>query len=96
MVELYLKHGRDDPAQDLDDWGFDGPRLQNCTGIHQTYGTPANIFFQTEQDRDAARALTGWEVWDQNGLTVRWQDDLVVANGKFYGDWGIWVEIKNA
>ena len=92
QVELYLKHGRNNPSEDLEEWGFDGPRLQNVIGTHQTYGTAIKVFFATEADARAAQGLTGWEVWDANSLTMKWKDDLVEAGGKFYGDWGLWME----
>lgn len=38
MLYIRLFHGRDDPEEVLDDWGFDGP-LIGPVGITWTYGT---------------------------------------------------------
>ena len=37
MLYLKLFHGRNDPAQDMDDWGFDGPVFGPYEFIHTTY-----------------------------------------------------------
>ena len=37
MLYLKLFHGRNDPAQDMDDWGFDGPVFGPYDFIHTTY-----------------------------------------------------------
>lgn len=34
-VELF--HGRDDPAEDMEDWGFQGPVLGPFKAVHMTY-----------------------------------------------------------
>jgi hypothetical protein len=36
-VFLKLLHGRDDPDQDMQDWGFDGPTLGPFVAVHVTY-----------------------------------------------------------
>lgn len=36
-VYLKLLHGRDNPAQDMQDWGYDGPMLGPFEAIHITY-----------------------------------------------------------
>ena len=37
MLYLKLFHGRNDPAEDMDDWGFDGPVFGPYQSIHTTY-----------------------------------------------------------
>ncbi len=37
MLYLKLFHGRTDPAQNMDDWGFDGPVFGPYDFIHTTY-----------------------------------------------------------
>lgn len=91
--ELYLLHGRNAPDEKLEDWGFDGHRLQGVTGIHQTYGNPVNVFFVDREAMLNAKARTGWEEWDENALTMKWREDLVYtiegAVESYYGDWGL-------
>lgn len=99
-LELYLIHGRLRPEQDMEDWGTDGPRLKGVTGIHQTYGSPANIVFTDKAAADEAQRITGWAFWDENMLTMKWEGDLVVCydaktqTTTYYGDWGIMIPKK--
>jgi hypothetical protein len=92
-MDLYLHHGRATPDQKLDDWGPSGPRLLGVKGIHQTYGNPANVFFESAAACKEAQRLTGWATWDDNALTMAWRDDCVHVTGPegeaFYGDWGL-------
>ena len=37
MIYLRLFHGRTDPAQDMDDWGLDGPIFGPYEFVHTTY-----------------------------------------------------------
>lgn len=93
MMELYLHHGRKTPDEALDGWGPNGPRLQGVKGIHQTYGGPVNVFFDSQSAMIEAKRLTGWDPWDDNALTMRWQEDCVHVHGPdgelFCGDWGL-------
>jgi len=93
-MELYIHHGRKSPDEKLDNWGPEGPRLKGVKGIHQTYGNPANVFFDDAAAQQEAKRLTGWEEWDENALTMRWSEDYVLIKGPdgvemFYGDWGL-------
>lgn len=95
-MELYLHHGRKTVDESLDDWGPNGPTLKGVKGIHQTYGNGPNVFFKSRNYMILAKALTGWEEWDDNALTMRWapnNEGLVEvrdgSNTIFYGDWGI-------
>lgn len=36
-VYIHLFHGRDDPEQRMDDWGYQGPTLGPFPYIHTTY-----------------------------------------------------------
>jgi hypothetical protein len=94
MLNMYIHQGRRTPDESLGDWGPDGPTLSGITGLHQTYGGAANVYFTARAAMLEAQRLTGWEECDNNGLTMRWQDDCVVVDepGKprmFYGDWGL-------
>lgn len=110
-MDFYMLHGRtapDGPPQsiddkgnvtDIDDWGFDGPRLGGVVGFHCTYGASGhwNLWFDEPTSADIAQALTGWERWDDCALTVRFSDDgtLVAIRDRdynrdhFFGDWGL-------
>ncbi|RZN30502.1 hypothetical protein [Bradyrhizobium sp. Leo121] len=91
--DLYLHHGRKSVDEDMNDWGSRGPVLKEVIGIHQTYGSPINVYFANRAAMLAAQQLTGWDIWDDRSLTMRWKDDLVevISNGEavFFGDWGL-------
>ena len=96
-MRLYLLHGRHKPDDELQDWGFDGPKLEGVEGIHQTYGNPINVHFKTEADCKHARAITGWIELDRTTLTMLWDDDMVLIQPEFgeeafFGDWGLMAE----
>ncbi|HGF1398125.1 TPA: hypothetical protein ACF8SI_003108, partial [Legionella pneumophila] len=59
-MKLRLYHGRNNPEQEMDDWGFEGAILNDVDGIIWTYGVP-RIFFVTESALKKAKDLTGWE-----------------------------------
>ena len=106
-MDFYMYHGRtrDDggptsrDGEPVDDFGFEGPRLERCIGFHCTYGAQGdfNVFFEDWQARAIAQAQTGWDTWDDNGLVARFSkgNDLVEIKDResralhFFGDWGI-------
>jgi hypothetical protein len=101
MFNLYLKHGRITADESLQDWGPDGPTLENVKGIHQTYGNAANVFFKDRASMLAAQTKTRWSEWDDNALTMNWESDCVVVVGEdgikmLYGDWGLILSAEGA
>lgn len=73
---LYLRitHGRNNPNEDLEDWGFDGPHIGPFHWMHGTYFTTFRLGTEDESGREAELHLHG---------------DLLVVEGKFYGDWTV-------
>ncbi|MBD2745903.1 hypothetical protein IC232_04240 [Microvirga sp. BT688] len=103
MQELYLLHGRTRLEEDMEDWGFNGPRLQGVDGIHVTYGN-INVHFAGDAYLLAAQQLTGWDRFGDTALTVRMAEDCVEVRGfnghdndntpltdatVYFGDWGL-------
>lgn len=86
-MRLFLYHGRDTPDEELQDWGFDGPELFGISFYIVTYFTHIRFGFKDRESFERAKELTGWEVWDDLQLLMKTHNDLVEANGKFYGDW---------
>lgn len=43
-IYLYLIHGRKDPQEDMQDWGFRGPTLGPFAAIHVTYLSSLRCF----------------------------------------------------
>lgn len=106
-MDFYMYHGRlkdhgratDLDGNEIDDWGFDGPRLHGVVGFHCTYGVYGfwNLWFATEADRATAQKLTGWDEWEDKALTVKFTkgNDMVCiwnqerSRHEYFGDWGI-------
>lgn len=91
-LDLVLLHGRRDPNEDMDDWGFSGPTLQGVVWTHWTYGS-MNVAFATPELAKEAEKQTGWNWVDDNVLEMGLLDDLVVTCGnsghddpEYYGD----------
>jgi hypothetical protein len=75
-VYLKLMHGRATPDQQMNDWGFDGPILGPFEAVHFTYTTHVRCF-PKGSDGDA------------EALELCFHDDMLVYDGKFYGDFEI-------
>lgn len=106
-MDFYMHHGRlnpdgggsDEEGKEIDDWGFEGPRLKDCIGFHCTYGADGhfNVFFKDANAAETAQRLTGWSKWDDNALTAEYFRDgsllriynRLLGRVEFFGDWGI-------
>jgi hypothetical protein len=75
-MRMILLHGRTDPGQTMDDWGFNGPVLDNVEYAHWTYGH-LTVGFLTDEDAEFARHKTGWEIFDEKVLSVSQGDDFI-------------------
>jgi hypothetical protein len=96
-LELYLYHGRFDPNQEMDEWGFDGPRLTGITKLSVMYGAHL-VWFISEEAAQAARQITGWDAGIDPHLTLElpYFEDMVecqitdanrVVRKAYFGDW---------
>jgi hypothetical protein len=72
---LRLYHGRTDPDQEMDDWGFVGPTFGPLSCYVQTYCRTFRM--HGEHDTD--------EVW------LQVHDDLLVWGESYYGDMEVFV-----
>jgi len=72
-VRLY--HGRNDPTEELKDWGFDGPTFGPLTGVVLTYVTTIRLHGESNDE----------ELW------LKVSNDLIEWDGKFYGDWEVFL-----
>lgn len=88
MMRMRLWHGRVNPDQPMEEMGFDGPVLEGIESVHVVYAHTMTVKFLDTATFDVAQDATGWEVWDEHILIVRRHDDMIEADGKFYGDYG--------
>jgi hypothetical protein len=70
--KLYLRlyHGRTDPDQTMDGWGFDGPTFGPLAAFVQTYLANARLYGESPSD----------EHW------LETHADMVRFGGAYYGD----------
>ncbi len=73
-VYIKLFHGRDDPEQDMDDWGYNGPTLGPFEAVCFTYCTDVRCIINE---------MTGED------LRLSFHTDMLVHEGKYYGDFEI-------
>lgn len=74
-LRFRLFHGRQDPEQQMDDWGMDGPVFP-ASFVHTTYG--CHIHIGGPQDGE-----THLELYVSKG-------GLVFYDGVWYGDWTVY------
>lgn len=72
---LTLHHGRDDPQQEMDEFGYNGPIIGPFKWCHITYGTQFNFGWVDGGDTGPCTVVT---VID---------GDMLEFDGKYYGDW---------
>jgi hypothetical protein len=75
---LSLLHGRNDPGQDMDGWGDDGPMFGPLAWCHITYLTSINLCALGDDDG------TGPMMTQEDPL--RFVSDTVYYDGMYYGD----------
>ncbi|KTC69786.1 hypothetical protein Lbir_1926 [Legionella birminghamensis] len=84
-MKIRLYHGRNNPEQEMDDWGFEGVTLDGVEGIIWTYGVP-RVYFVNENALQIAKGLTGWDALG-DGLEMHVFEDLIKTKEGFFGDW---------
>lgn len=84
-VYLHLFHGRNSPDEDMDDWGFNGPTIGPLNYVHTTYCNHVKFEFLSDEDAE----IFGLDP-DFGELNI--VEDLIVYEGKYYGDWSVSTE----
>ena len=79
---LGMFHGRNDPAQVMDDWGFNGPILGPITAQQVTYQSHYRIRFKSLLD-----AKNFFPGVDDEWVDLTFHEGLLVYGGKYYGDY---------
>ena len=73
-VYVRLFHGRLDPNENMNDWGFDGPLLGPFESVHFTYKWHVRCLPLSSQEKE---------------VEFEFNDDLLFYDGKYYGDFEI-------
>jgi hypothetical protein len=82
---LELLHGRNFPNQPMNGWGFDGPMIGPLNWCHTIYATTIRIDFQCAEDE----RLYFQDVCFPDARDMRIHDDLLVYDGRYFGDWTV-------
>lgn len=80
-MEIRLAHGRTDPAEELDEWGDQGPTLRHVDSVQLMYRDTYTVKFLTNDATAEAQRLTGWTMWDIQTLEMCRHGDLIEAHG---------------
>lgn len=78
-VYIFLLHGRNDPDEDMKDWGFLGPTLGPFVAVHFTY-------------KEYIRCIADSSCEEE--IELGFCDDLLAYQGKYYGDFEIVSDIE--
>lgn len=64
--KLYLRlyHGRTNPEQEMDDWGFEGPVIGPVTAVVATYLQDIRVFGERPTDELWLESTKGMIVWE--------------------------------
>lgn len=79
-MEIRLAHGRSDPNEQVDSWGFEGPTLTRVDSVQQMYGETYTVKFLTNEAASEAQQLTSWKTWDSLTLEMSRHGDLIEAH----------------
>ena len=86
-IQIHFFHGREDPEQDMDDWGEDGPTLY-CQWIHFAYLSDICLGIEGDADHGPAK---------EDGIFFH-KDMIAIKQGEktmYYGDWEIVVSQRS-
>lgn len=86
---MMMIHGRKDPDEEMDDWGFNGPILEGVEYLVVTYNAHYRLGFVDAESCAKAKEVTGWDEWDQNQLLIEFHHDMVKTKEGYFGDWEV-------
>lgn len=75
MLRIELSHGRDDPNQDMEDWGYGGPTFDLLHQVVLQVGPLESLICRDFQGRKVT--------------TITTFEDMVMHEGKYYGDFTV-------
>ncbi len=103
-MKLKLYNGRtkaygpatDVDGNDIDDWGFEGPVLENVEFVTVTYMDTFRVKFTSVIAANLAKAQTGWQTFsDDDELEMELTGDVVSIfslerdRHDYFGDWSV-------
>ncbi|MDL2342521.1 MAG: hypothetical protein QFB87_05610 [Patescibacteria group bacterium] len=73
----YIPNASDDPLY-----------LNDVEWTAMTYMDLARVKFTSTEAMQKAKAITGWDEWEEDTLAIRFHKKLIMVGDKFYADWG--------
>jgi hypothetical protein len=89
-LELYFERNLDGSPVIVD--GVESGKTITIEGVERvmvTYNNLVRVQFESIGDKCVAEDLAGWEEWDEDVLTMRFEDNMVVYGGKYFADWSV-------
>lgn len=76
---LGLFHGRNTINEEVNDWGFEGPIIGPLKWVHTTYRSHVRFC----------------PIGEDDGIDLAFNEDLLNWEGKYYGDYTVFVHTKS-
>lgn len=81
---VHLYHGRNNPEEQMDDWGFDGPKIGPLIFCHGTYAAHLKLEFEQGYEHHAKLFRL-----DPAFPEIPYKEDMLFHDGKYYGDFTV-------
>ncbi len=90
IMRVILAHGRNEPDQDINNWGYNGPDLEGVKHVHGVYGD-LTVDFRSRREAQKVHELTGWPYFDEVVLEISFFEELVLCEEidgtiQYFGD----------
>ena len=85
-IYITLFHGRNHPEQDMQDWGFQGPRIGPLNFIQFTYGHMRFEFKKSVTEKHIRDVL---KVKTMPEFELEYYEDMIVWSEMYFGDMSI-------
>ncbi len=89
-MQLQLFHGRDNPNEEIEDWGFNGPTIGPLRFVHTTYANFVRLAFADEKTQKRFFPDSPAVFPDPVDLDV--VDGCLAYDKSYYGDWSVFDE----
>lgn len=89
-VWLELFHGREDPEEEMQDWGTQGPVIGPLQYVHWTYGAHLKLEF-SGTEHEQTKLCDKFKI-DPSFPEIRFNQDgsLLLYDGIYYGDFSVY------
>lgn len=88
-MKLFLYHGRKTKDEEMEDWGYDGPRIEDVNYLIDSYHCHLRVSFRTRAAMFKAIEITGWKIdfKEEYLLLIPIVEDMIHTKEGFFGKW---------